>query len=484
MHPVRNIRGTLSAHLAGRKIVLGVCGSIAAVKTVELARELCRHGADVHAVMTEAATRIVHPDAVRFATGNPVVTRLTGNVEHVALLGDVPGKADLLLVAPATANTVSKMALGIDDSPVTTCATVAFGTRTPVVVAPAMHEAMLQHPIVTEHAETLRKKLGVTWVEPLREEKKAKLADVEAIVEAVIHRLANDPRRPGPLAGKACLIIGGATAEPVDPVRILTNRSSGKSAILLATELHRLGAKVHLHYGYATEPVPSHLAPGTTRFRSHEDLSRFVEEHDLSGFDQVWMPAAIGDFAPDPEPQKHESGEAWRLALQPLGKIIEAVRKKAPDAVLVAFKAESDPERLVERAKDRLRRYRAQFIVANDATAFESDHTRVHLLDEAGNDTLFAGSKESVLRDVVLTVAHGRPPTRDVGVETAKATAGSGGADAGGRVGDHGQGDRRDGEHRGGDHRQGDGSEGDHRPGDRHEDDGPARRGGTYEEAP
>src|ERR1041384_2209252 len=115
MHPVENTRGTLSQHLAGRRIVLGVCGSIAAVKTVELARELIRHGADVVPVMTDAATRILHPDALEFATGHKPVLRLTGAVEHVSLLGDVKGKADLLLVAPGTANTVSKMALGIDD---------------------------------------------------------------------------------------------------------------------------------------------------------------------------------------------------------------------------------------------------------------------------------------------------------------------------------------------------------------------------------
>ncbi|MEA3165201.1 MAG: phosphopantothenoylcysteine decarboxylase / phosphopantothenate---cysteine ligase, partial [Thermoplasmata archaeon] len=109
-HPVENIRGSLSHHLEGRRIVLAVCGSIAAVKAVELARELIRHGADVVPVMSASATRILHPDALHFATGHQPIVRLTGAVEHVSLLGDVPGKADLLLVAPATANTVSKMA--------------------------------------------------------------------------------------------------------------------------------------------------------------------------------------------------------------------------------------------------------------------------------------------------------------------------------------------------------------------------------------
>lgn len=407
VHPVENIRGTLSTHLASRKVVLGVCGSIAAVKSVELARELIRHGADVVAVMTESATRILHPDALHFATGHPPITRLSGAVEHVALLGDVPQKADLLLIAPATANTVSKMALGIDDSPVTTCATVAVGTRTPIVVAPAMHEAMLDHPIVAEHQTTLVKRLGVTWVEPQREEKKAKLADVEAIVEAVIHRLANEPHRPGPLAGKRALVISGATAEALDPVRILTNRSSGLSGILIATELRRLGATVTLWQGHATAPLPEHLASLTEPYSTHADLVARLREK--AHFDQVWMPAAIGDYGATPAKHKIASeGKALQLNLRPLPKIIETVRKKWPQALLVAFKAESETGKLLERARERLARYGAQYIVANASDAFGAQRTHVQLLDAKG-ETSFQGSKATVIPQIVAHVAQARP---------------------------------------------------------------------------
>lgn len=405
MHPVENLRGTRSHHLEGRTVVLGVCGSIAAVKAVELARELVRHGADVVPVMTESATRIVHPDALEFATGRKPIVRLTGAVEHIALLGDVPGKADLLLVAPATANTVSKMALGIDDSPVTTCATVAFGTRTPVVVAPAMHEAMLAHPIVEEHARTLRDRLGVTWVEPLREEKKAKLADVEAIAEAVIHTLANKGRNPGPLAGKSALVISGSTAEAIDPVRVLTNRSSGLSGHLVATELQRLGARVWLWQGHASLEVPSHLERSVVRFSSHDDLARLVRAADLSAVDHVWMPAAIGDYAAAPAKEKIASGKpSLSLRLKPLPKIVEAVRKAAPRAVLVAFKAESDPKALLRQAKDRLKRYGAQYVVANTSEAFGSGDTDVWLVHARGSEH-FTGPKDEVLPTVVDMVA-------------------------------------------------------------------------------
>lgn len=410
-HPVENIRGSASHHLEGRRIVLAVCGSIAAVKAVELARELIRHGADVVPVMSSSATRILHPDALQFATGHAPITRLTGAVEHVALLGDVPGKADLLLVAPATANTVSKMAMGIDDGPVTTCATVAFGTRTPVVVAPAMHDAMLGHPLVAQHAETLRSRLGVTWVEPLREEKKAKLADVDGIVEAVIHRLANTQGRsgkdsaPGPLAGRRVLVISGSTAEAIDPVRVITNRSSGRSGIIIATELRRLGADVTLWQGHASLEIPGHLAHNVVRFSSHSDLLRLAKAADLSGYHQVWMPAAVGDYAAEPAKAKIASGKpSLTLKLTPLPKVVEAVRAAAPQAVLVAFKAESDPQALARQAKDRLKRYGAQFVVANASDAFGSEETEVLLVHRKGSYAL-KGPKSEVLPTVVDLVS-------------------------------------------------------------------------------
>src|SRR6056297_2234813 len=140
--------------LQGVNVALGVSGSIAAVKVVELAHELRRRGAAVRGVMTESAQGIIHPWAVEFATGNDVVTELTGSVEHVELCGR-EGWADVLLLAPATANTVGKIASAVDDTPVTTCATTALGADVPVVVAPAMHEPMYDHPGVLDAVGTV-----------------------------------------------------------------------------------------------------------------------------------------------------------------------------------------------------------------------------------------------------------------------------------------------------------------------------------------
>lgn len=406
MHPIANIRGASSDLLAGKRIVLGVSGSIAAIKTVELARELTRHGAEVHAVMSKAAQGIITPASLEFGTGNPVVTELTGAVEHVALLGDVPERADLLLIAPATANTVGKMAWGIDDTVVTTCATVAFGTGVPVVVAPAMHDAMMRNHPVQENIKTLTEKMGVTWVEPKVEEKKAKLADIDAIVDAVIHRLAVESGRI--LAGKHCLVIGGATEEPVDAVRVLTNRSSGRTAVVLARELHRAGATVDLWLGSSHYPVPDCVH--TQRFTTHGQLMDLVEAAEFPQYSHIWMPAAIADYSPVVDAGKIASEQDdLAIHLKPLPKVVERVRGAASDAVLIAFKAEADAEHLIEKAQSRLERYGAQFIVANTAASFSADETEAHLVAPGREVAVFHGDKEHVLRDVVDAVTREAP---------------------------------------------------------------------------
>src|SRR5436309_157046 len=147
MHPAERLRGVKSIQLQGKTIVLGVTGSIAAVECVKLAHELIRHGAEVHAVFTRSATEIIHPNALQYATGNPVVTQITGSMDYLEMCGR-DGKADLLLIAPCTSNTISKIAQGIDDSTVTTYAANALGSGIPILVAPAAHESTMDNPAV------------------------------------------------------------------------------------------------------------------------------------------------------------------------------------------------------------------------------------------------------------------------------------------------------------------------------------------------
>jgi phosphopantothenoylcysteine decarboxylase / phosphopantothenate---cysteine ligase len=184
-HPSDEIIGTKGTELKNKNIVICITGSVAAIKSPEIARELIRHGARIFTVMSKMAQRIIHPDLMEWATGNSVVTELTGKTEHVVLGKDT----DLILVAPATANTISKIACGIDDTPVTSVITVAFGTSVPIFIVPAMHETMYKHPILIQNIEKLRS-LKCEFIGPEIEEGKAKIAQVEKIVKSVIAKFA------------------------------------------------------------------------------------------------------------------------------------------------------------------------------------------------------------------------------------------------------------------------------------------------------
>lgn len=178
------ISGVKSKKLKGKRIVLAVCGSIAAIEAPKLARELMRHGADIIPVLSKAGQGVIHPWAMECVTGKRTITEITGFCEHIEHCGDWPGKCDLLLICPATANTISKIANGIDDSVVTTYASTALGAKIPIIIAPAMHESMINNPFVEENARKL-KKAGVKFVEPKREEGKAKL-EWEKVAESVL----------------------------------------------------------------------------------------------------------------------------------------------------------------------------------------------------------------------------------------------------------------------------------------------------------
>src|SRR5436309_11919644 len=207
-HPSKDIISSKGRELAGRKIALLVTSSVASFKAPEIARELMRHGADVYAVTSPSTEKMVGADLLEWATGNPVVTHLTGKLEHIALGGKSEGHADLVLIAPATANTIGKLASGIDDTPVTTVAATAIGSRIPVIIAPAMHEPLYDHPIVQENVQRL-KKIGVEFVEPEILEGKAKIASREKIVDAVITRLSANKSRD--LEGRRVLVTAGPT---------------------------------------------------------------------------------------------------------------------------------------------------------------------------------------------------------------------------------------------------------------------------------
>lgn len=370
--------------LEGVSVALGVTGSIAAVKVVELAHELRRHGASVRGVVSPAATDIVHPWAVEFATAAPVVTELTGAVEHIELCG-TSGWADVLLVAPATANTIGKMAAPVDDTPVTTCATTAIGAGLPVVVAPAMHEPMADHPGVADAIDRLEA-WGVRFVDPVIEEGKAKLATEEAITLETAR--AVDDR---PLAGRHVVVTSGGTTEPIDPLRTLGNRSSGKTGRAVARAAYVGGADVTLIHEDGDVPYAA--------VRSVETADEFVEATTtaVADADALVSAAAIADFTVEPAAEKIRSGESISLDLEPTPKLLDAVRSSAPELPLVGFKAETsgDDDAMVAEARRLLDRVGCAFVVANDAGVMGEDETRA-LLVEAHDVSTFEGSKHDL----------------------------------------------------------------------------------------
>jgi len=363
--------------LQDKTILLAVTGSIAAVETIKLAHALRRRGATVQAVMSEAATRIIHPDALTYACNRQTITRISGMVEHVQYCGD-EREADLLLIAPCTANTISKIAHGIDDTPVTTCATTALGSRMPIIIVPAMHHAMFRHIAVMENLERL-KSWGIQVTGPRIEEGKAKIAQADEIVIACERELCGKP-----LSGKNVLITSGRCEEPVDDVRILTTRSSGRMGQELAKAAYRLGAEVTIIHR-------DHL-PGLTNIRTDSAesmLNAVIQTLDTNPVDIYISAAAVSDYAPEQYKGKIPSGQSPVLHLHPLPKILDKAVNKAK--LTIAFKL---GEESTDEAQALLKRG-VTLVVANRPETMGSTEGSYELIDESGQIPV-SGSKEEI----------------------------------------------------------------------------------------
>ncbi|UCH90272.1 MAG: bifunctional phosphopantothenoylcysteine decarboxylase/phosphopantothenate--cysteine ligase CoaBC [Thermoplasmata archaeon] len=387
MHPSKALHESKSTKLSGKKIILGVTGSIAAVESVKLARELLRHGAEVIPVMTPSACRIIHPDAMEFATSVKPIVELTGAVEHVSYCGEVPDRADLLLIAPATANTISKIAQGIDDTTVTTFATTALGTGIPIQIVPAMHGSMYNNPLVRKNLKVLEEQRdAVEIIGPRMEEHKAKIAETEEIVARVIRRLWK-----GDLAEKRVLVVAGSTAEPVDEFRTITNKSTGKMGIELAQSAFMRGAEVTLWYGQSPSQPPTYIY--TERFQSVNDL---LNKLSFIDFDVTIVCAAISDYTPERQEGKIPSGQdVLTLNLKPTPKVLAAIREADQRTFLVGFKAEYDvsEQQLIKKAAGRQEQYNLDMMVANDLKDVSEDRNYIYILHKDGKKREAEGKK-------------------------------------------------------------------------------------------
>ncbi len=392
MHSSKKITGSKGDSLEGKFIILALTGSVAVVKSFDLCRELMRKGARVKIVMSEAATKLISKEMMHYASGEEVITELSGAIEHVQYFG-IGGEADLLLVAPATANTISKISLGIDDTAVTTFATTAIGGRKPVLVVPAMHFSMHEHPIVKENMYKLEA-TGVRVIEPRIEEGKAKIAEIDEIVIEVERELGG-----GKLRGKKILISAGAMQEEIDPIRVLTNRASGRTGAELAKEAYRLGAeKVCLLHNGEFVPLVENV-----KVETNEKMERAVFSELKKGCSIFISTAAMSDFSVEREERKIKSGKEINLKLIPREKLLEKVRGKFPKLFIVGFKAETFVEdgKLEKGCREFLRERKLDLVVGNDVGRNEMGGTENEVLVVSGENTeKISGKKELVAKGI------------------------------------------------------------------------------------
>jgi phosphopantothenoylcysteine decarboxylase/phosphopantothenate--cysteine ligase len=369
------------------RILLGVSGGIAAYKACEVCRRLVRAGHEVVPLVTPGAERFVTADTFRALARRPPAEDL---YPHLT-------RADLLLVAPCTANTLAKLAHGLADNVLTEA---ALAHRGPTLVAPAMNPRMWSHPATRANAETLRAR-SVAFVGPDEGETAegelgvGRMAEPEDIVQAVEELLAGT----GPLRGKRVLVSAGGTREPIDAVRFVGNRSSGRMGVALAAEARRRGARVTLLGANLAVPSPPGVelveTPTSSELES-EVLSRGVEA------DVVIMAAAVADYRPAEAlaTKRPKDRSGWTVELEPTTDVLAALgERRAPGQLLVGFAADQG-EGGLERARDKLTNKKADLFVFNDVSridiGFDSSDNEVTLLDARGERRIAKAPKEEI----------------------------------------------------------------------------------------
>jgi phosphopantothenoylcysteine decarboxylase / phosphopantothenate---cysteine ligase len=369
--------------LADKKIVLGVTGGIAAYKAAELIRELVRAGARVYVIMTRSAREFVTPLTFQTLSGNPVSTELFSLIEeseigHISLAD----RADILVIAPATANIIGKIAGGIADDMLST---VVLATKAPVLLAPAMNVHMWENPTCRENIQKLRAR-GYRFIDPeagelaCGYEGKGRLAEVSAITEEIRSLLA-----PKDLAAETVLVTAGPTEEDLDPVRFLSNHSSGKMGYALARAARRRGAEAILVSGPTSLTAPAGVR--TVRVRSALEMREAVFQN-FTKASILIMAAAVSDYRP-----RQKAGQKMKkdsvpavLELERNPDILWEAGRIKENRILVGFAAET--QNLLKNAKEKLAKKNLDLIVANDVSlpgaGFQVDTNIVRLIPRSG----------------------------------------------------------------------------------------------------
>ena len=358
MAEVEPIKHSLSSLLGGLSVALVVTSGISLYRSIDLARLLIRHGADVTAVLSDKAARLMSPELFRWATGRRPVSRLTGRAEHVSICAE----ADLLVVAPATANTIAKAALGVADDVATTCIHAALGAGARPVFVPTMNLSMWRNPALQEALSRLRS-WGAWIVEPKVEEGKAKYPEVEEVAESVI-----DAAAPRDMSGLRVLVTAGPTREHIDDVKYISTPSSGLTGMYFAREAAARGAEVALVAGPGVKAPPNVKAvPVVSVLDMYRAVAELAPSQDL----MVFSAAPLDFYVAEKASGKISSDLAeYSVRLLRAPKIAAEARRLNPRAYIVGFKAEvgAPEEELIRRARARMEEGGWDLVLAHDVS--------------------------------------------------------------------------------------------------------------------
>lgn len=374
MHPSKKIIGEISSELIGKRILVGVTGSVSIYKTLDLVRSLMRIGAEVKVIMSKDAVKLISPTMFEWATGNKVITKLTGEIEHVTMAEDY----DVFVIAPATANTISKIADGIADTPITATVLNFLGLKKGVMVVPAMHLPMYFSPQMINNLNKL-KDMGVITVEPMIVKDVAHYPDIEYLTSYISSFIL----RGKDLEGYRIVVTAGPTREHLDPVRFISNPSSGTMGVAIANEAYFRGADVVLIHGPLNSYVKPHLKK-KIEVETTDEMAYEVEKLVKEGYNTVILAGAPADYKfKNVSSSKIDSHvEIPKVELEKTVKISSLIRKYK-EVFMVGFSAETvtSEDELIEKAKLKKERHGFDIIVANNVArrdiAFSSLYNEV-----------------------------------------------------------------------------------------------------------
>lgn len=400
-----------------KTIVLGVTSSIAAYKSLDLVKELRKEGLDVFVIMTAKAAKMVSPDAFKKASGHKIAIELfekgfnykkilqARKVNHIELAD----KADILVIAPATANVIAKLAYGFADDFLTT---TALAISAPIIICPSMNVNMWNNPIVQENISKLREQ-KFHIVEPdsgmlaCGYEGVGRLANIKTIKNEILAQL----NYTNSLKGKKIIVTTGATMEKIDDVRYITNRSSGKMGIAIAQECNLRGANVLLLR--AKNSVKPRYSIKEEQFTTSGELFSLVKKH-VKNYQYFYHAAAVSDFSvKNKYPGKLSSKQSVSISLKPQIKILDQIKKLNPKIRLIGFKAEytSNEKKLIRAARKKIKESHADVVIVNDVSqkdrGFEVDQNEVHIVSSDGSiKHLALSSKKEIAEKIVDYLAR------------------------------------------------------------------------------